>query len=481
MRERLKWPAIIHSLRDIVPEAYIVGGAVRDAVRGRPLHDIDLMIEGDGIPAARRIANHLENARFHVLDSERGVGRAILMSDRITDRLEIDVAAMRGTLENDLRARDFTINAMAISLSGDMQTLIDPLGGQADLQAGILRACCDSAIASDPVRALRAARMMIENDLAIEAGTLEQVRDGEIGQTSVERVRDEFATILDHTEAAAALRHLRDWGLLAQVVPETAAMDGLEQNSHHAYDVLGHTFAVIENVGALETALRTGMGQGLIGQAAEGLADLRESLLVYLDAPQAQGRTTRALLAFAALMHDSGKPETLSTDEDGKRHFYGHETAGAKIAHARAKRLRLSNDEAAMVRRLILNHMRPMQLAALDRISKRAIYRFWRDTGADGMGNCLHSLADVLAKGTPDTAAWWPEAVGGVRVLLEAYIHRREQTLPEPLVDGGVIVNEIGVKPGPKIGRMLEALREAQAAGDVVTRADALDFLRERA
>ena len=169
----LLWPELIHRLRPLAAEAsqpvYIVGGAVRDALAGRPVHDVDLAVAQGGIRLARRIANGLDGG-FFVLDRERDVARALL--DTKDGKILIDVAGFRGaSLLADLADRDFTINAMAVELGTDCTQIIDPLGGEADARAKVLRQCGPASLHNDPLRALRALRLAAQFELRIEPAT----------------------------------------------------------------------------------------------------------------------------------------------------------------------------------------------------------------------------------------------------------------------------------------------------------------------
>src|SRR6185369_5338691 len=189
----LLWPDILldiqEFLADVSDEIYIVGGAVRDALLHRPLHDIDLATSGHAIQIARQIANHFKGD-FFVLDGDRDVGRALL---NLPDgRLMLDVARFRGaSLVDDLSDRDFTLNALAVDVKADLSLLIDPLNGEEDIKKHLLRRCSDHALSDDPIRALRAVRQSSQLNMHIEADTLLDIKAsvGIINESSPERIR----------------------------------------------------------------------------------------------------------------------------------------------------------------------------------------------------------------------------------------------------------------------------------------------------
>jgi tRNA nucleotidyltransferase/poly(A) polymerase len=483
-RRPLIWPACIDALRAAVAPAqdvYLVGGAVRDAVLGRPLHDIDLAVPGDGRPVARRIANGL-HGDYYSLDPERGVGRALIPWE--SSRLTVDVARFRGPdLLIDLQRRDFTLNAMAAHLVGDLQAVIDPLGGLADLEAKRLRQCSPESIPSDPVRALRAVRTSVAYGLLIEPDTLRALRENvsRLPQASVERVRDEFFQILGGNHPAAALSALDHLALLEQVVPEAASMRYVEQGPPHQFDVWRHTLFTIERLDRILQIATGRRGDDLaanvqFGLIVSALAGVRGQIRGHLSQGWPNERSHSALLVLAALLHDTGKPLTRSTDEQGRTRFVEHERASERLAQHRAVALRLSRDETLRLAAIVRHHMRPHWLHSSAPLTPRAIYRFWRDTGPAGVDICLLAMADYLATyGTALDSQNWITYLDTIQSLLERYcLHFEQDIAPPPLVTGEDLVGHFQIEPGPQIGRLLDALREAQIEGQITTREEAL-------
>jgi tRNA nucleotidyltransferase/poly(A) polymerase len=187
-------------------------------------------------------------------------------------------------------------------------------------------------------------------------------------------------------------------------------------------------------------------------------------------------------LKLAALLHDCAKPGTRTVDEEGRTHFYGHDDAGAPIAAERVRALRFNNIEVDRVRAIIANHMRPQLLAdAESGVTRRAAYRFFRDTREAGVDVLLLALADHIATHGPDVEAdRWGRRIQAARTLLADYWTRlAKDVAPPPLVSGIDLMAELGLLQGPRVGELIEAIREAQATGQVTTRQDALDFARK--
>lgn len=353
---RLDWPPLINALLPLIGEAelYLVGGAVRDAILRRPSHDLDLATPENGTYWARLMANRLKGAYFP-LDEERGVGRAIIEFQG--ERYHLDVARFRGdSLEADLHGRDFTMNAIAVRLQGDMQMVLDPLDGVKDLMEKRLRRCAPDSIESDPIRALRAIRQSVQFKLMIEPQTRADLRmhGPKMIKTSAERLRDEFMTLLGGPRPNVALRTLDALGLLAPIVPEVTAMRGVAQSAPHIYDVWEHTLNVVERLDSILHTISPQRTDDSAADSAQGmivyfLDRYRRGLQEHIGSALSNGRSVRAMLVLIALLHDCGKPQTKSVDADGKIHFYKHELLGAEMAEARAMALRLSNEEIGRI------------------------------------------------------------------------------------------------------------------------------------
>lgn len=476
------WPDILLDLCDALPASsapvYVVGGAVRDALMQRPIHDIDLAVPGDALKLARWIAGRFDGA-VYALDAERDVGRALVETPQ--GRMIFDVARLRGaTLLDDLLDRDFTINAMAVSLKDDLNLLIDPLGGESDMAAKLLRRCAPNALINDPLRALRAVRQSAQFGLRIEPQTLDDVRNSaaHLKRVSAERLRDELFKTLALPRPAAALRALDTLGLLLALIPETAALHGLPQPPPHIHDAWTHTLAVIEHLTGILASIRYTRTDNTAASFAYGMMAMqldryRAQLVRHLEQQWPDERGHAALLMLAALLHDAGKPSAAA---DGR--FIGHESIGAKLAAARAHALRLSGDEIHRLKTIVANHMRLITLE--DAPSRRAAARFWRQLGAAGVDVCLLTLADHL--GTYGSALQqdaWLMLVERVRALLEVYFERHaEMVAPPTLIDGGELIRMFDLRPGPLIGQLLELIRDAQAEGQVQTVEDAARLVR---
>jgi tRNA nucleotidyltransferase (CCA-adding enzyme) len=444
-------------VRSLGLDAYLVGGAVRDELLGLESKDADFVVPGlstEELRAALEPHGRVED----LIVAGRLVGVRLHPSDRRIRRLApagIELAPTRKevstgpgrhdfeivadptlTLEDDMRRRDFTVNAMARRLADG--ELVDPLGGHADLEHRVLRAVSPQSFREDPLRLVRALRFVSQLGFEPDEKLLGQMREEApaVKLVSGERIggglaadgMGELSKLLLGAEPARALRLARDTGVLVELLPEFGPAIGFDQESrYHDLTVDEHTFAVV--------------------QAA---ADLGFSLPVRL----------------AALFHDLGKPHAAWRGHDGRLHYYakpgvaerGHDQIGAELAAGALRRLRYPNALASRVVRIVRRHM--FQPGAGDSLRAR---RFLRRNGVELAFDLLdHKQADLLGKrgseGEPPPVDEL-ERLAAFRETVE-----QEQSKPHRLadlaVDGSDLI-EVGYSPGPELGRALQELLDA--------------------
>jgi tRNA nucleotidyltransferase/poly(A) polymerase len=456
----LIWPDVVLDLHDTLSDptaapVYIVGGAVRDAYLGRPIHDLDLTTPGDPTQIGKMIANRLKGD-FYVMDAERGVARALITYQQ--QPYVIDIAAFRGeTLLDDLAARDFTINAMAVDLRGDLTALLDPLSGETDLSDKILRRCGPDAMSDDPLRTLRAVRLSSQFGLRLEPGTLNALREAtpSLAHVSGERVRDEFFKLLSIPKPVLGLRVAQKLGVLAHVLPATTGMT--ETTMTDGRTRWDYTLAVVEKLyGIIETISprRTDLTAAVfdLGLIVVGLDRFRAELMTHIAQTGPQDRRHTALLLLAALLH----------------------TTSPAQASEQAEALRLSRKEIKRLRAML--DADPLSTAA----TPLALHRYWYQAGEAGVDQILLALAIYLGKNTLKLDQDdWVRTVEQARALLTPYYTQYDVIVnPPPLLNGKDLMDALDLEPGAQIGQMLTAIREAQVTGDVLTRDDALALAR---
>ncbi|HEY58750.1 MAG TPA: CCA tRNA nucleotidyltransferase [Anaerolineae bacterium] len=491
-------PDFVHRVTQLAPPdqpIYLVGGAVRDWLRHRPVHDWDFAIPQGAVSFARRVARTLKGA-FVLLDEKHGVARVILPAPSAPEhpaaqrrRTVLDFTDFRGpTLEDDLRLRDFTLNAMALNLRHP-QRLLDPLGGLQDLKNGLLRACHPDAFQNDPIRIWRGVRLAAAYGWRIEPSTREAMRRAaaSLRRVSAERQRDELFRILSGPGSVKAVKALQALDALAPVLPELPPLQGVPQSLPHREDVWTHTLQVLERLNRLLEALAPTYDEDKAADFALGLTVLRIGryrilLAEHLNNDPHSKRSLVALLRLAALYHDTGKPTTARQNGDGQWRFPHHAEVSAALARQRGKSLALSNAEVQRLVHIVRHHGLPYRFTrAGGPPDRRQIYRYFRATGPAGVEVALLSLADVQAMYGPYLSHdLWERHLATIRALLEAWWeYHRDIVAPPPLLDGHALMQALHLRPSPLVGELLERLREAQAAGEIRTAEEALQQVRQ--
>ena len=444
---------------------WLVGGAVRDALLGRAVTEVDVAIAGSAGALGRALADATPGAGFVVLDEERDACRVV--SD-----VDVDLARLRAAaLADDLRGRDFTVNALAVDLRRLVReggaAIADVTGGLADLAARRVRPCAPSALAADPARVLRAVRLAVRLGWALDAALQGALREAApmVSAVSAERVRAELVAILAEPSAGRGLRLLDDVGALPILLPESMPMRETPQSEPHRFDVWEHSLRAVEAADRIVAEL-------------DALEPWGADLAAHLGEPLGDDVTRREALKLAALLHDVAKPETRSVDR-GRVRFFGHDVRGAERAAAVAHRWRLSRRAGAVVERLVAQHLRPMHLGNAGGITRRARYRFFRDLGEDARDLVLLALADASAvRGDLPMAVWSGPGGSILRELMRGAGEEERAAATPPLLRGGDVMAALGLAPGREVGRLLERVREAQALGLVGTAEEALELLR---
>ncbi|MFQ5997446.1 MAG: CCA tRNA nucleotidyltransferase [Dehalococcoidales bacterium] len=456
-------------------KSYLIGGLVRDMLLGRDTADIDIAVAADALEVAPRVAKAL-GGKYVLLDEVNRIGRVVVSSQ--STRWELDFSTIEGSLEQDLARRDFTIDAMAIELETAFQSpvLIDPFNGYDDLGQGIIRAVAEIAFPADPVRLLRAVRLAAELNFKIESQTKTLIRRYShlVASVAGERVREELLRLLAMSRGGQLLTYLDELGLLTVMFPELVQTKGAEQPKEHFWDVFQHS---IQTVAAADFLFRQGdwaYADAEVLSAVPWSAELKQ----HFDQEVSHGSTRKSLLKLAALLHDLAKPQTKTIEESGRMRFLGHAKEGATIATDILERLRFSSKEIKLVGVMIKYHLRPTQMSHDELPSRRAIYRYFRDAGEAGIDILFLSLADHLAsRGQYLDRAQWQEHAQLVAYVLAQHFEEESLTVPPKLIDGHDLMDKFGLSPGAKIGEILEAVREAQAAGEVTTKEEALAYI----
>ncbi len=452
-------------------QLYLVGGFIRDILLKRRCKDIDFVTSR--VEGLTKSLGRKTGARSVPIDQKFGTVRLIpaLILNRDEKSYTVDLSPLRGaSIQDDLKQRDFTINALAVDLSRwkktDLLQLIDPLDGLADLGAGRLRACTRRALEDDPLRILRAYRLISTYGFTLDSQTREwivRMRQG-LDRVAKERIRDELALILSAPNSTSTLRFLDDDNIVQVLLPECEPMRELRQNDFHHRDVWNHTLSALE---ALESFL-TNPEDLLATHVEEAQASLAQKL--------AGERTRETMLKLGVLVHDIGKPKCQTVDEDGVIHFNGHEVVGAKLAASLCSRLRFSNKENDFISQLVRQHMRAVHLFNLADPSRRSLGRFF------GLGPALFWPL-IMLFASDYRATLGPRSFGGDMGLLRKrigswldfyYQRLKPVEVKPPLVRGQDLIDHLHLSPGPIVGKILRILTELQWERRINSREEAL-------
>jgi poly(A) polymerase len=447
-------------------QAWLVGGFLRDAVLNRPTTDVDIVVEGDANALAARFARSQESSVF-ALDADRGTYRVVLRSAK--GKIDFDFSKRQGaSIAEDLMLRDFSINALALPLAAWgtrpwRDALLDPTGGLADIKARVIRRVSTKGFRDDPLRLLRAYRFSAELGFGLTKETTKDIRSLRLllRRSAPERVREELLRVLTTPRAADTLTALDQAGLLVVLFPELEPMRRTGKAYYGKGGVLTHSIAA---VGSLES---------LLEELPHQFPSFHRALIQHLNEPVG-GHPRYAHLKLVELFHDIGKPATAKK-EGGKLHFYGHDAVGARMVAKISTRLRLSSNEARSLSRQVGAHMRPGNLGHQPVLSARAVYRFFRDLEGDAVGLLIVALGDHFTYLSTRVRRSRKDPVFlTIRKLLENFFLKPEVVEPPKIVDGNALMKALKLKPGPEIGKLLSAIREGQAAGEVKTKKDAL-------
>ncbi len=422
-------------------EAYVVGGYIRDLVLGRTVKDIDILVVGDGIAFARRVAKQMGIRNVVTYDS---FGTAMLpMEDRKVEFVGAreesygpgsrKPSVKRATLASDLSRRDFTINTMAASINAAAYgTVHDPYGGYDDLLQGILRTplAPEKTFNDDPLRMMRAVRFVAQlsepdggRSYVIEEQTMQALKENaaRLAIVSKERISDEFFKILASPRPSLGLALLQETGLSRQFFPELDEMVGVEQRrEYHHKDVFRHTLKVVDNIAV---------------------------------------NTQDVWLRFVALMHDVAKPRTKAFKEGIGWTFHGHEDLGARMMKSIFRRLRLPMDKLPYVEKLIRLHLRPMVLVS-EEVTDSAVRRTLFEAGPDIDDLMLLCKADITSQ-NPDRVARYLRNYALVREKMEEVEEKDRLRNWQPPVRGNEIMQVCGITEGPLVGVLKTKIEDA--------------------
>lgn len=435
-------------------DVFVVGGFVRDLLMDKSLNDIDLMVVGDGILFAKKLAHKLGLKKIVPFPK---FGTAIIPNKKIN----IEIATARTEsysgdsrkptkviytdLEGDLSRRDFTINSMAMDIRpsrfGD---LTDPFNGKEDIKNKILKTPLDpdETFSEDPLRMMRAAYFLSKLNFKIDKHMLNSIKrtSHRIEIVSRERIRDEFIKILNTDKPSIGIVLLQKSGLLQYVFPEIDKMYGMDQTSEwHHKDIFAHTIQVVDNAAKLSKKME---------------------------------------IRFAALVHDIAKPQTRRIDKSKGYTFHGHDAVGEKMIDIIAERMKLPNILKFYLKKLTLLHLRPIALVK-DIVTDSAVRRLMVAAGEDLEDLMILCRADITTK-NPNRVKKYLKNFEKVEQKINNVLKKDSMKAFQSPVRGNEIMELCDIVEGPSVGQIKKSIEEAILNGDIENNyQDALEYLKK--
>lgn len=448
-----------------LPALYLVGGCVRDLALKNEPKDLDIVCHG-----AKELAYSLAGEKNAAVVSmgKKPWEPCYRVIDRDDCNNFLDIAEMRGkTIQDDLSQRDFTINAIAVEIrkSGALGATIDPLKGMDDIKRKIIRLVNNKAISADPLRILRAFRFAAALNFVVEQTTLDelQARAELLTRVSVERIMSELLLILKTPCSSSFFRQMDRMGILEVILPEIMPMKGCTQNGFHHRDVWEHSLLTLENC------------EHIINNPT----DFFETHATEVTGNLSEGNRL-PILKLAALFHDIGKPLTRSLNPDtGRIIFYRHDAEGAILADMLSGRLKMSNTDKEFLSLLVAEHLHVLSLANKT-VRPTTIMKWFRKMRDDSIPEIILSMADIKASSGIDSSEEFRDYYLNwtMSMVVKYYKGIKFKLERQGLITGKDLI-ALGMKPGPKMGKLLNAIRNAQDSGEINSREEAIAMVKK--
>lgn len=456
---RIELPKLVGQLPDFpdIGSIYLVGGSLRDRILNRRSNDYDFAVDGNARFYAQRVAAEL-GVRVIEMGKEEYVVFRVVSGDHF-----LDFSPVRGrTIRDDLRSRDFTINALALDLSSE--TLIDPVDGLRDIKSRTIRLISEDAILADPLRLLRAFRLSAVLGFEIAPQTLSLIKGhaGLVLHPAGERIRAELFRMMGVDRSYSSLRKMADAGLVMTLISELEpCLDGPPDD--HGANVFDHVMRAYEEM------------ELLLIEYPMIWPEYARPIHTYLEQDN-----RKVLLKWAALLHDLGKPVTRNIDSAGRLRYLTHEEKGAVMAASLCMRLRMSGQERSYVELMVRNHLHPLHLFdARQRgvLTTRGLVRFVRKYEDHVMGLLLHSFADQRAK-AGHSSELQEAFVAFLTEIFNRYFGNFRPTMKAArLITGKDLIRYFGLRPSRLFGRLLHRVEEDRLNGEIRTREEAFKLV----
>lgn len=460
LTDKIKDDDILNNLASFFDnQIYLVGGAVRDFFLGKDTLDRDLIVtDEDAGVFARKVADFFEGV-FIPLDEVNKIYR-VVFPDK-TNILDI-TNPIGGSLEEDIKRRDLTINAIAVDIrSGEV---IDLTGGISDLENKILKGVKEENFIEDPLRILRIFRFYSILGFNIDEALLNIAKFNSklVLKPAKERVEYELMKLFSGSYVPDALYKMDECSMLEEIFPFVKELKQVPKNSHHHLGLFDHSIETIKQLDGLYSAS----------------LNVVKSHMQKVDFG---GFSRLAHLRLACFMHDIGKFSTWTIEEATGRHrFMKHEDVGAKMAEVILKSMSFSNKQISYITYIIKNHMYPSAVVSSPELSEKVMMRYIRKSEDNAIDNILIAQADRLsARGPEVTDEMVKNNIDGLNNLLNFYLNIKDTLKPLPkLLDGNEVMQILNIQPSRRLGLIMNSLHEAQMSGDVITKEDAVLFVK---
>lgn len=443
---------------------YITGGSIRDILLDRVPTDYDIAVTENPERFAKEMANSIAGHFVKIGKPGQTIFR-VVSDDNI-----FDISSLNGmSIEEDLKKRDFTINAMAYALSSGK--IIDCFDGSRDLANKKIRMVSKEVFVKDPIRLIRAFRLGACLDFDIAPKTISAIRDSAalIQKTAGERIRAELLKMLRTSKSHYYINKMDDTGLLTSIFPDIGPLKGCIQNRHHLFDVFEHTMRAYYHL------------ESILDDPSELMPNIARQI------SQCINKEIAALLKCSILLHDIGKPSVRTKDNRGEYHFYGHAKKSAEMSQKICQRLKFSNHEKQFLDFIIRNHLKPLFFFAAHNkkaLSRKASIRFYTKYADNIIYLLLHTIADIIAKQDKIDQKNQLFLTFVIEMIHDFFYNYKPNSHKPPLITGYDLINEFGLTPSPLFKKILNLVEEAKLTNKAKSRSDALvlvkDFLKKQ-
>ena len=456
--QKIENDEILNKLKEnFTNDIYLVGGAVRDLFLGKLTYDRDILVEGIDAKEFALKCSEIFDAKFIPLDEINKIYR-LVFKDKINC---IDITnPLDNSLEKDLKRRDLTINSLAVNLN--TLNLIDVTGGADDLNNKKINMISKQNFVDDPLRLLRIFRFhaILGFDIDKKLFTVIKKYKNLIHKPAVERVQYEIMKMFSGDYVFETLLLMDDCGMLEEIFPFVKELKLVPPNSHHHLDLFHHSVEAVKQITKI-------------------YSDSGDLVKKHMDAVDFGGFSRLAHLKLAGFMHDIGKFSTWTIENDRHR-FIKHDDVGAKMSVNILKKLNFSNKQINYISSMIKFHIYPSQVMSGQDVTEKVMMRYIRKMDDNCIDNIILAKSDRLsARGPKITDDVVQNNLSSLNKLLDYYLNVKDSLKPLPkLLDGNDIIKILNIKPSKQLGFILEKLHDAQLNGDVISKDDAIHFVK---